>query len=57
MLEYSGKSPSIVLADGNLDQAAKRCHIGIMDHKGDPSTSCIYVHESIYDMRKCIVFS
>lgn len=46
MLEYSGKSPSIVLADGNLDQAAKRCHIGIMDHKGELCHILRFLHGS-----------
>ncbi|KAM5370866.1 hypothetical protein ACJZ2D_008299 [Fusarium nematophilum] len=50
-LECGGKSPSIVFADAELDQAVKWCHFGIMDNKGEvcTSTSRIYVHESIYD--------
>ncbi|KAF4440188.1 aldehyde dehydrogenase [Fusarium acutatum] len=50
-LECGGKSPSIVFADAELEQAVKWCHFGIMDNKGEvcTSTSRIYVHEDIYD--------
>ncbi|PKS12482.1 hypothetical protein jhhlp_000688 [Lomentospora prolificans] len=50
-LECGGKSPSVVFADADLEQAVKWCHIGIMDNQGEicTSTSRIYVHESIYD--------
>lgn len=34
-LECGGKSPSIVFADAELDQAVKWCHFGIMDNKGE----------------------
>lgn len=50
-LECGGKSPSIVFADANLDQAVKWTHLGIMDNQGQvcTSTSRIYVEDSIYD--------
>lgn len=50
-LECGGKSPSIVFADADLDQAIKWTHVGIMDNQGQvcTSTSRIYVEESIYD--------
>jgi aldehyde dehydrogenase (NAD+) len=34
-LECGGKSPSIVFADAELEQAVKWCHFGIMDNKGE----------------------
>jgi aldehyde dehydrogenase (NAD+) len=36
-LECGGKSPSIVFADADLKQAAKWCHLGIMDNQGEVS--------------------
>ncbi|KAJ4156179.1 hypothetical protein NW754_007803 [Fusarium falciforme] len=50
-LECGGKSPSLVLSDADLDQAAKWCHSGIMENSGEvcTSTSRIYVHDTIYD--------
>jgi aldehyde dehydrogenase (NAD+) len=36
-LECGGKSPSIVFADADLEQAAKWCHVGIMDNQGEVS--------------------
>lgn len=34
-LECGGKSPSIVFADANIEQAAKWCHVSIMDNQGE----------------------
>lgn len=50
-LECGGKSPSLVFADADLEQAVKWCHFGIMDNQGQvcTSTSRIYVHQEIYD--------
>ncbi|KAI5461024.1 aldehyde dehydrogenase domain-containing protein [Mariannaea sp. PMI_226] len=50
-LECGGKSPSIVFADAELEQAVKWCHVGIMHNKGEvcTSTSRIYVQDAIYD--------
>ncbi|OJJ08768.1 hypothetical protein ASPVEDRAFT_57771 [Aspergillus versicolor CBS 583.65] len=50
-LECGGKSPSIVFADAELDQAVKWTHMGIMGNQGEicTTTSRIYVHEDIYD--------
>lgn len=50
-LECGGKSPSLVFADADIEQAVKWCHFGIMDNQGQvcTSTSRIYVQESIYD--------
>ncbi|OQE14941.1 hypothetical protein PENSTE_c031G01598 [Penicillium steckii] len=50
-LECGGKSPSLVFADADLEQAVKWCHLGIMDNQGQvcTSTSRIYVHQDIYD--------
>ncbi|CAH0052220.1 unnamed protein product [Clonostachys solani] len=50
-LECGGKSPSIVFADADFEQAVKWTHFGIMENSGEvcTSTSRIYVEESIYD--------
>lgn len=50
-LETGGKSPLVVFADAELEQAAKWAHIGIMYNQGQvcTATSRILVHESIYD--------
>lgn len=50
-LETGGKSPLIVFADADLDQAVKWSHIGIMSNMGQicTATSRILVEESIYD--------
>lgn len=50
-LECGGKSPLIVRADADLDQAVKWAAIGIMSNQGQicTSTSRIYVHEDIYE--------
>ncbi|KAJ0421640.1 aldehyde dehydrogenase domain-containing protein [Aspergillus carlsbadensis] len=50
-LETGGKSPLIVFADADLDQAAKWAHTGIMYNQGQvcTATSRILVHESVYD--------
>lgn len=50
-LETGGKSPLVVFADADLEQAAKWAHIGIMYNQGQvcTATSRILVHESVYD--------
>ncbi|KAI1109032.1 aldehyde dehydrogenase [Nemania sp. NC0429] len=50
-LETGGKSPLLVFADADLEQAAKWAHIGIMSNQGQicTATSRILVHESVYD--------
>lgn len=50
-LECGGKSPLIVRADADLEQAAKWAAVGIMSNNGQVccSTSRIYAHESIYE--------
>jgi aldehyde dehydrogenase (NAD(P)+) len=50
-LETGGKSPLLVFADADLEQAAKWAHIGIMSNMGQicTATSRILVHESVYD--------
>lgn len=50
-LECGGKSPSLVFADADIEQAVKWCHFGIMENQGQvcTSTSRIYVQEAIYD--------
>ena len=49
-LECGGKSPSLVFADADLEQAVKWTHMGAMDNAGQvcTSTSRIYVQDSIY---------
>lgn len=51
-LECGGKSPSIVFADADIEQAVKWTHVGAMDNQGQvcTSTSRIYVEESIYEV-------
>ncbi|RKF59427.1 Aldehyde dehydrogenase [Golovinomyces cichoracearum] len=50
-LETGGKSPLLVFADADLDQAVKWAHIGIMSNQGQvcTATSRILVQENIYD--------
>lgn len=50
-LETGGKSPLLVFADADLEQAAKWAHIGIMSNQGQicTATSRVLVHESVYD--------
>ncbi|KAI5954354.1 hypothetical protein KGF54_002129 [Candida jiufengensis] len=50
-LELGGKSPLIIRADADLDQAVKWAAIGIMSNQGQicTATSRIYVQESIYE--------
>lgn len=50
-LECGGKSPLIVRADADIEQAVKWGAVGIMSNQGQicTSTSRIYVHESIYE--------
>ena len=49
-LETGGKSPLLVFADADLDQAVKWAHIGIMSNMGQicTATSRVLVHSSIY---------
>ncbi len=50
-LETGGKSPLIVFADADLDQAVKWSHVGIMSNMGQicTATSRVLVEESIHD--------
>lgn len=50
-LETGGKSPLLVFADADLDQAVKWSHAGIMSNMGQicTATSRVLVEESIYD--------
>ncbi|KAG5420529.1 ALD2 [Candida metapsilosis] len=50
-LECGGKSPLIIRADADLDQAVKWAALGIMSNQGQicTATSRIYAHESIYE--------
>lgn len=49
-LETGGKSPLLVFADADLDQAAKWAHAGIMSNMGQicTATSRILVHAGVY---------
>ncbi|KAK5624587.1 hypothetical protein RRF57_000304 [Xylaria bambusicola] len=50
-LETGGKSPLLVFADADLEQAAKWAHVGIMSNQGQicTATSRVLVHENVYD--------
>ncbi|KAI1633767.1 aldehyde dehydrogenase domain-containing protein [Biscogniauxia mediterranea] len=50
-LETGGKSPLLVFADADLDQAARWSHLGIMSNQGQicTATSRILVHADVYD--------
>ncbi|CAG8513589.1 1325_t:CDS:2 [Cetraspora pellucida] len=50
-LELGGKSPSIIFADSNLDQAVKWAHMGAFYDSGQCccAGSRVYVEDSIYD--------
>lgn len=50
-LECGGKSPLLVFADANLEQAVKWSHVGGMFNQGEvcTATTRIYVEDSIYD--------
>lgn len=50
-LETGGKSPALVFADADLDQAAKWTHVGIMANQGQvcSATSRIFVQEDAYE--------
>jgi len=50
-LELGGKSPVVVFADADLDQAVDICHHGLFMHQGQVccAGSRTYVEESIYD--------
>ncbi|TEA11922.1 Aldehyde dehydrogenase [Colletotrichum sidae] len=49
-LETGGKSPLVVFADADVDQAAKWGHVGIMSNQGQicTSTSRILVQQDVY---------
>jgi aldehyde dehydrogenase (NAD+) len=57
-LELGGKSPMIVCADADLDQAAEAARVGLYLNSGQCciASSRIYVEESIYDQfaAKCV---
>ncbi|KIL86787.1 hypothetical protein FAVG1_10043 [Fusarium avenaceum] len=50
-LETGGKSPLLVFADSDLDEAVKWSHMGIMSNQGQicTATSRLLVQDSIYD--------
>ncbi|KAJ8299857.1 hypothetical protein KUTeg_022604 [Tegillarca granosa] len=50
-LELGGKSPNIVLADADIDQAIENSHFGLFFNQGQCCTagSRIFVEEKIYD--------
>ncbi|KAG8533105.1 uncharacterized protein KY384_001888 [Bacidia gigantensis] len=50
-LETGGKSPLIVFADAEMEQAVKWAHVGIMSNQGQicTATSRILVEEGVYD--------
>ncbi|KAH6889191.1 aldehyde dehydrogenase domain-containing protein [Thelonectria olida] len=50
-LETGGKSPLLVFADSDLDQAARWSHMGIMSNQGQicTATSRILVEDKVYD--------
>lgn len=50
-LELGGKSPSIILADADLEDAVKWAHMGIFFNHGQCCTagSRVYIEDSIYD--------
>jgi aldehyde dehydrogenase (NAD+) len=50
-LELGGKSPNIIFADANLEEAVKWSHMGVFLNQGQCCTasSRIYVQDSIYD--------
>jgi aldehyde dehydrogenase (NAD+) len=50
-LETGGKSPLIVFADADIDQAVKWSHIGVMSNMGQicTATSRVLVQDGIYD--------
>ncbi|KAI0392104.1 aldehyde dehydrogenase [Xylariaceae sp. FL0594] len=50
-LETGGKSPLVVFADADLEQAAKWAHTGVMSNMGQicTATSRILVNEKVYD--------
>ncbi|OJJ45171.1 hypothetical protein ASPZODRAFT_70827 [Penicilliopsis zonata CBS 506.65] len=51
-LETGGKSPLILFADAEIENAVKWAHYGIMGNMGQicTATSRIFVHEEIYDV-------
>ncbi len=50
-LELGGKSPNIVFADANMEQAIEGCHFGLFLNQGQVccAGSRLYVEESAYD--------
>uniref|UniRef100_A0A8D0DXG0 aldehyde dehydrogenase (NAD(+)) n=1 Tax=Salvator merianae TaxID=96440 RepID=A0A8D0DXG0_SALMN len=57
-LELGGKSPIIVFADADLDNAVEFAHIGVFYHQGQCciAGSRLFVEEKIYDefVRRCV---
>jgi aldehyde dehydrogenase (NAD+) len=49
--ELGGKSPAIVFADANIDDAVEKIHFGLFFNHGQCccASSRVYVHESVYD--------
>merc|ERR1712107_305250 len=49
--ELGGKSPAIVFADADVDEAVEQIHFGLFFNHGQCccSSSRVFVHESIYD--------
>lgn len=50
-LELGGKSPNIIFADSDIDEAVKWAHMGIYFSSGQVCVagSRIYVQDSVYD--------
>lgn len=50
-LELGGKSPLIIRADADLDQAVKWAAMGVMSNQGQicTATSRIYIHKDVYE--------
>lgn len=50
-LELGGKSPIVIFADADLDNALEHAHNGLFYHQGQCCIACsrIFVEESIYD--------
>jgi aldehyde dehydrogenase (NAD+) len=50
-LELGGKSPNIVFADADMDQAIEGCHFGLFFNQGQVccAGSRLFVEESVYD--------
>ena len=50
-LELGGKSPNIVFADANMDEAVEGCHLGVFFNQGQVccAGSRLFVEEKVYD--------